>query len=76
MLRDEFQYFLDNQDALAKLYGGRYVVIRQQKVIGSYPSIGEAFHTTSKQYEPGTFLIQLCDVGEDCYTVTINRAMF
>jgi hypothetical protein len=72
----EFQYFLNHQRELAKLYKGRYIVIRDEKVIGAYGSVGEAFHTTSKQYEPETFLIQLCDEGPECYTKTMNRAVF
>ena len=72
MLDKEFQYFIDHQDELVKKYGGKYIVIKGEKVIGAYPSEIKAYKETVKNHELGTFLIQLCEPGEDNYTQTFH----
>lgn len=68
MLDQEFKYYLDNQDELVKQYNGKYIVVKDQKVIGSYNSESEAYFETEKKHEVGTFLIQFCEPGEGSYT--------
>jgi len=68
MLKEDFQYFIDNQAELVKKYGNKYIVIKQKKVIGSYDSREQAYFETIKVHELGTFLIQLCSEGEGSYT--------
>jgi hypothetical protein len=68
MLEKEFKYFLDNQSSLVKIYNGKYIVIVGESVIGAFDSEEEAYFTTELKYEPGTFLIQLCEQGEASYT--------
>ena len=77
MLEKEFQYYLNNQEELLKKYQGRHLVIKGQKVIGSYDSEAQAYLETKKEHEPGTFLIQLCTPGEKDYTLTFyNDVVF
>ena len=67
-LEKEFQYFLDHQKELVEQYGGKFIVIKNQKVIGVYEAEAEAFTEAQKNHELGTFLIQECKPGTDVYT--------
>lgn len=68
MLEKEFQYYLDNQNELVTKYAGKYLVIKNQIIIGAYDSNQEAFIEATKSHEIGTFLIQLCEKGEESYS--------
>lgn len=72
MLKEEFQYYLDNQDELVKKYNGKFLVITGQKVVGSYDSNVDAFIQSKDKYAPGTFLIQRCSPGNSDYTQTFH----
>jgi hypothetical protein len=67
-LEKEFGYFLSNQDELIKEYYNKYIVIKDQEVIGSYDNELEAIQETSKKYDLGTFLVQKCLPGINNYT--------
>jgi len=67
-LEQEFKYFLDNKDELIKKYNKRYVVIKDSKVLGSYPTIEEAVKDSIKKHEIGTFLVKQCVPGSDQQT--------
>ena len=56
----DFDYFLENHEALVKKYNGKFVVIKDQKVIGAYDDAMEAIKTTAKKHEMGTFSVQEC----------------
>ena len=56
----EYIWFKDNLEMLSSLYGGKHVVIKGKKVIGSYPTFADACEETLKEYELGTFIIQEC----------------
>lgn len=71
-LKKEFQYFLDHQDDLVKRYSGKFIVIKDEDVKGAYNSEVEAIAEASKQFEPGTFLVQECQGGSDIYTQTFH----
>jgi hypothetical protein len=68
MLENEFKYYLDHQKELVEKYNGKFIVIKNCNVIGSFNSELEAFIETKKNHEIGTFLIQECTPGEDDYT--------
>jgi len=72
ILKKEFEFYLKNQDNLVKQYAGRYIVIKDEKVIGDYKTTIEALEESKKKYEEGTFLIQLCVPGRDAYTQTFH----
>ena len=59
-LAEEFQYYQDHHSELVKEYDGKVIVIKNQKVVGSYPSEIEAIAATLKTEKPGTFLVQRC----------------
>lgn len=57
-LESEYQYFLDNQQKLIEQYKGQYIVIKNKSVIEAYDDEVTAFTETTKEHEPGTFIIQ------------------
>jgi hypothetical protein len=67
-LREEFEYYLANQEKLARVYNGKFIVIKNRQVIGVYDSELEATTETARQHELGTFLVQKCEPGADSYT--------
>jgi hypothetical protein len=76
-LEREFDYFLANQEELVRQYRGKFVVIKDQKVIGVYDSELEAIEETSKAHELGTFLVQPAEPGSESYTqVYHSRVVF
>jgi len=72
LLEKEFHYYLNNQDELVKEYNGRFIVIKDSKVIGDYGDPGTAVKETSKKHERGTFLVQKCSPGKDDYTQSFH----
>ncbi len=66
-LKGEFTYYLAHQDEFAKLYNGKFIVIKNCQVIGVYASEFEAITETAKQNELGTFLVQKCAPGTNSY---------
>lgn len=68
MLKEEFQYYLDNQQKFVEQYNGKVIVLKDKKVIGVYTSENEALFQTQKKYKVGTFLIQKCSEGDAAYT--------
>mgnify|MGYP001594964556 CR=1 FL=1 len=70
MLEKEFQYYLKNQDDLVKQHYGRFIVIKDEKVLGDFGSEVEAILHARKELklELGTFLVQQCMPGKANYT--------
>lgn len=78
MLEDEFKYFKDNHDVLFAEYPNKHIVIKGKKVLFSDDTFeGALSKAISGGLEIGTFLIQLCSVGESGYTQTFHsRVIF
>jgi hypothetical protein len=77
MLEKEFKYYLKNQDELLKKFNGRYIVIKNETVLGDYGSEIEALEVTKEKHEVGTFLIQKCTPGNIDHTETYHsRVVF
>jgi hypothetical protein len=72
-LLPEFEYFKKHQDELVQQYAGKFIVIKDQKVIGAYDTLAEAVFETEKAHELGTFLVQKCDPGVEAYTQVLSR---
>jgi len=60
MLSKDYEYFERNMSSFYKKYGRKFLVIKNQKVIGKYDTFSLAFHETIKTEKLGTFLIQEC----------------
>ena len=77
MLEREFKYYLDNQAELVKKYKSKFIVIKDQTVIGAYDHEMEAHDETLKEHKIGTFLIQHCLPGKESHTATFHsRVIF
>ena len=61
-LEKELAYYLDHQKELVDQYKGKYIVIKNQMVIGVYDSELEAETITLRDHKPDTFLIQKCEL--------------
>ena len=76
-LEKEFKYYLDNQKQLVKEYLNKYIVIKNNTIIGAYDSEMDAYNETLKNHKLGTFLIQHCLPGEESHTTTFHsRVIF
>lgn len=69
-LEKEFKYYVDHQEELVQKYNGKYIVIKDNNVIGDYDDEMKAIEETSKKYELGTFLVKKCEAGKSSYTQT------
>ena len=76
-LEKELQFFKKNQADLLKKYEGKFLVIKDEKVAGTYESEVQAYTEAQKKLELGTFLIQQCLPGNDSFSQTYHsRAIF
>lgn len=71
-LKEELEYFKRNQEELVQKYEGKFLVIKDQKIVGVYDSEIEAYEDAQKKFPLGTFLIQQCLAGEESYTQTFH----
>jgi len=60
MIDDEFKYYKTNLQDLLKTHKGKYIVIKDQKVVGEYGDEKSAYIDASNKWELGTFLIKKC----------------
>jgi hypothetical protein len=61
-MEESFIYFIDNQDYLSATYPGRYLLIKDNSILGDFDSESEAAHYAENQLKimDWTFLIQKC----------------
>ena len=71
-LEREFKYFLDHQEELVKKFPGKFVVIKNGAVIGTFDTEIQAIKDASKTHQLGTFLVQKCEPGTEAYTQTFH----
>ena len=77
MLKDEFHYYIEHRDELVRTYNGKFVVIKDQRVLDAYDTELEAIQETSSKHELGTFLVQLCSTDPNATLQTYHsRAVF
>lgn len=76
-LDKEFEYYLAHQDEVVEKYNGKYVVIRDEQILGAYDDELTAITETQKSYKLGTFLVQKVSPGTEDYTQTFHsRVVF
>jgi len=71
-LKKAFKFYLNHQEELVKEYNGKYVVIKNENVLGAYGDEISAIKETSKKHELGTFLVQYVEPGSESYTQTFH----
>ena len=76
-LEKEFKYYKDHQEEFVKEYNNKYIVIKDDMVLGVYDNELDAYTETKKSHKVGTFLIQHVTAGSAGYTRTFHsRAVF
>ncbi|MEI8200761.1 MAG: hypothetical protein WCG21_11925 [Eubacteriales bacterium] len=60
-LQEEFNYFEKNKESLIDKYQGKYIVIKNNEVLGAYNDTLSAINKTRETEALGTFLVQFCD---------------
>jgi hypothetical protein len=73
VIHSQFEYYLAHQLEFVEKYNGKVIVMVNHKVVGAYDTYGEAYRNAAKQYELGTFLLQLCTPGPDAYTIKTHQ---
>lgn len=71
-LVQEFEYYLANQQEFVRKYNGKFIAIKDQKVIGTYDDQLSAINETQKLHKVGTFLVQKVVPGDSAYTQTFH----
>jgi hypothetical protein len=73
-LEKEFNYYVAHQDELVKTHFGRYIVIKDEKVIGDFGNEVEAILSVKDKInlKLGTFLVQHCLPGKENYTQSFH----
>jgi len=56
----DFDYFLENMEDLYHKYGNKFIALKSRNIIGVYDNFINAYESTLKTEEIGTFLIQEC----------------
>ena len=64
MTRD-YDFFLKNLHSLYERYGPVFVAIKDEKILGIYPSLELAVEETAKKHALGTFIVQRCVENPD-----------
>lgn len=73
-IRKDFTWFIENYKEFQEKYGNCFIAIKDKKVLGTYSSLLEGIHETSKEYEIGTFIVQECAVDHEAYNATAYRS--
>lgn len=60
MLDKEYKFYTKNKAEFVKKYKGKFLVIKNEEVVGVYLTREDAYNESSKKYQLGTFLIQEC----------------
>ena len=72
MQKQDFRWLKEHLAELYAEYGVCYLAIKNQKVLGSYKSLGEGVRETAKREPMGTFIVQECGPDESVYTARIT----
>ena len=57
MLSEEMRFFNHNQAILARWYPQSFLVIKENRAYGGFPSIQQAYASALKKFEIATFLV-------------------
>ena len=70
MLSKEFQYYIENQKKLSKKYLGKYLIIKDCKVVEAFDKEIDAYREGREKYGLGNFLLQQCFPDRESITST------
>ncbi len=58
LLDRQYKFFMDNKEELLEKYEGRFVVIHDEEVVGSFESDRDAYVYCVTHFKMGTFFTQ------------------
>jgi len=58
LLNKQYKFFMDNKEMLIEKYKGRFVVIHDEEVVGSFESDRDAYVYCVTHFKVGTFFTQ------------------
>lgn len=70
-LKKDLGWYIENQRELSEKYNGKVLLIVEQKLIGAFDSMQDAYAAAIKTYTLGTFTLQPCSPDADSYTLTL-----
>ena len=70
-LKKNLDWYIANQQELSAKHNGKVLLIVDQKLIGAFESMAEAYAAALKSYALGTFTLQPCSPDPDSYTLTL-----
>ena len=73
-MMSDFYWFVDHYEELFERYGICYLIIKDERIYGSYDSMRIAVDEAWKMFEPGTVSVQYCNGKESGYTAYINSS--
>lgn len=76
-LTKEFEYYKSHQAEIVDKYEGKFIVIVDSDIIGSYDTNTKAIEESLKTHKLGEFLVQYVEAGQDNITQTFHsRVVF
>ena len=76
-LKKEFQFYLEHQNEMVAKYDGKFIVLKNEEVLGAYDDELTAITEAQKSHEIGTFLVQKVSTGSTAYSQTFHsRVVF
>lgn len=67
----DFNYFVANYEWLYNKYGHKFIVIKNQQILGAYETMDFAIDETMKTEPLGTFIVQECSGSSSAYRTSI-----
>ena len=68
--RKDFNWYKDELSDLYEKYGSCHALISNAKVLGTYPTFGDACRAADELCEPGSYIVQEIGPDESAYTDT------
>jgi hypothetical protein len=75
-LEREFAYYTAHKAELDAKYQGKVIVIKDETVLGPFDDQQSALREALKQFQAGTFMIQLCGGGPNQMQYFHSRVAF
>ena len=76
MQSKDFDWFVEHYDQLCSEYGNKYLLIKNETVLGAYDSFADGVHAGLLTEEPGSFIVQECNTDYRAYNNYIASIFF
>ena len=70
VLLKEYQWYLEHQEELARIYEGKILIIANEEVVSTFDNEQDAYCFAKNKHGLGNFLIQPCFKSKEIYTQT------